>query len=175
MNNLSSILSQGHWSSTDINIIIPLSTVGGQDAHIWKRGEREAWRALRCRDGELDMAERLNYIGKPENSRASRLLEWSVCLGLKHTHTHSLLACLPFLFPFSPLHASLLHAFFTLKHLFFSNPSVIHATFTSFILSLFVYTSLCPHSSHCFHLCVPHLLAFSVTSNVFHQYWLNTQ
>lgn len=73
MNNLSSSLSQGHWSRADLNIIIPLSTMGGQDAHIWRRGERGAWLALQGRVGELDMAERLNYIGEPENSRASRL------------------------------------------------------------------------------------------------------
>lgn len=77
MNNIASLLSRSHWSSADINIIIPLSTVGGQDAHIWKQGEREAWWDLQGHDSELDMAERLNYIGKPENSQASRLLERS--------------------------------------------------------------------------------------------------
>lgn len=65
---LSSFLSQSQWSSADINIIIPLSAVGGQDAHIWERGEREAWWGLQGHARELDMAERVNYIGKPENS-----------------------------------------------------------------------------------------------------------
>lgn len=86
---------QSHWSSADINIIIPLSAMGGQDAHIWKRGEREAWWALQGQDRKLDMVERVNYIGKPENSWTSRLLGvgwlsvWSwFTFTLWHTHTH---------------------------------------------------------------------------------------
>ena len=103
-------------------------------------------------------------------------VEWCDCLSgavthtqtHTHTYTHSLLACLLFLFPLSPLHASLLHAFFSLKHLFFFQTHLSStATFTSFVLSLFVTSPLWPQSSHCFHLCVPHLLAFSVTSKCF--------
>lgn len=124
--NLSSFLSQSHWSSTDINIIIPLSSMGGQDTHIWKRGEREAWWALQSHDRKLDMAERVNYIGKTENSWASRLLEWGDCLSevgllaLSHTHTPIWLSSF-FLFP---LFFMLLSMYFFF--LFFPNSSVIH-------------------------------------------------
>lgn len=138
--NLSSFLSQSHWSSTDINIIIPLSSMGGQDTHIWKRGEREAWWALQSHDRKLDMAERVNYIGKTENSWASRLLEWGDCLSevgllaLSHTHTPIWLSSF-FLFP---LFFMLLSMYFFF--LFFPNSSVIHGNF--YILYSFLMSDL---------------------------------
>lgn len=59
-----------------MNIIIPLSTVGVRCPYREAR-RKEGVSALRGHGDGLDMAERLNYIGEPENSEVSRLLEWS--------------------------------------------------------------------------------------------------
>lgn len=133
MNNLSSSLPQGHWSSTDINRIIPLSTVEGQDVHIREREEREAWRVRQGHVGELDMVERLNYIRRPENGWSSRLLEWRDCLSEAVAHTQS--ACLS-LFPLPITTAPRLcpSCLFSLKNVFFRKP-ICHPRQLLFLLS----------------------------------------